>query len=40
LKKYNSNTFDGTFAKPHKHTLNPSFAKEPPSQRTRKRDIK
>jgi len=25
----------GTFAKPHKPTLKPSFAKEPPSQRTK-----
>jgi hypothetical protein len=29
-----SNAFDGTFAQPHKPTLKPSFAKEPPSQRT------
>ncbi len=29
-----ANAFGGTFAKPHKPTLKPSFAKEPPSQRT------
>jgi len=32
--------FGGTFAKPHKPTLMPSFAKEPPSQRTTKTDTK
>jgi hypothetical protein len=30
-----TNAFGGTFAKPHKPTLKPSFAKEPPSQRTK-----
>jgi len=30
----------GTFAKPHKLTLKPSFAKEPPNQRTTKSYIK
>jgi hypothetical protein len=29
-----ANPFDGTFTKLHKPTLKPSFAKEPPSQRT------
>jgi hypothetical protein len=28
-----ANAFGGTFAKPHKPTQKPSFAKEPPSQR-------
>jgi hypothetical protein len=32
---YIANAFGGTFAKPHKPTLKPSFAKEPPSQRTK-----
>ena len=31
-----ANSFGGTFAKPHKPTLKPNFAKEPPSQRTKK----
>jgi hypothetical protein len=31
----NSNAFGGTFAKPHKPLLKASFAKEPPSQRTK-----
>jgi len=35
LKKYNANAFGGTFAKPLKPTRKPSFAKEPPSQRTK-----
>jgi hypothetical protein len=35
-----SNTFGGTFAKPHNPTPKPSFAKEPPSQRTTKTDTK
>jgi hypothetical protein len=30
-----ANAFGGTFAKPHQPTLKPSFAKEPPSQRTK-----
>ena len=30
-----TNAFGGTFAKPHKQKLKPSFAKEPPSQRTK-----
>ena len=34
---YKANAFGGTFAKPHKPTLKPSFAKEPPSQRTKDR---
>lgn len=29
-----TNAFGGTFAKHHKPTLKPRFAKEPPSQRT------
>jgi len=32
----NSQRIGGTIAKPHKPTLEPSFAKEPPSQRTKK----
>jgi hypothetical protein len=31
----NSHAFGGTFAKQHKPTLKQSFAKEPPSQRTK-----
>jgi hypothetical protein len=30
-----ANAFSGTFAKPHKPTLKPIFAKEPPNQRTK-----
>lgn len=30
-----ANAIGGTFAKPHKPTLKPSFAEEPPSQRTK-----
>lgn len=37
---YKPNAFVGTFAKPHKPTLKPSFAKEPPSQRTDKTETK
>jgi len=33
--KTNTNPFAGTFAKPHKPTLKPSFAKEPSSQHTK-----
>ncbi len=29
-----TNAIGGTFAKPHKPKLKPSFAKEPPNQRT------
>jgi len=35
---FKANAFGGTFAKLHKPTLNPSFAKEPPSQRTADRN--
>jgi len=34
MKGYKSNAFGGTFAKPHRQTHKPSFAKEPPSPRT------
>ncbi len=36
FKQQIAHAFGGTFAKPHKPTLKPSFAKEPPSQRTTK----
>lgn len=35
-----TNTFGGTFAKPHRPMLKPNFAKEPPSQRTTKTNSK
>ena len=35
-----SNAFGGTFAKPLKPTHKPSFAKEPPSQRSTRNDNK
>jgi len=35
-----ANALGGTFAKPHNPMLKPSFAKEPPSQRTDKTDTK
>lgn len=38
--KQKAHAIGGTFAKPQKPTLNPSFAKEPPSQYTTKTDTK